>query len=381
MDPNRFDAIVRSLDRPATRRRRRHLQHRRRNVEPYQRDPGHPKQRRARRSGQPGFADGKRRQRHHRQRPGRLLPDRIGNGLPGLSPPPKDSARAAGRLPSARAAHCNDSRPASADERRHLRRRGAAPGAMLESGARPCRARQRHPPSAAASVQCWPRSASEPGSSTTPMPNPRRARKRRSRSRARQARRAAAPPASTANPTPSTAAAAGVRARPGRPAPAASARPEAPPVARNGAGGRASTRTPTRPHCGACGNACNGDLTCLSGECGCAAGTRCGNQCVDVQTDPGHCGACADPCGAGEACVGGQCATAIACTTDVQCWSTIAETGGTPTCQGGFCRCGNSGPASAPWPMAADVATSAAPAAARPARATGSAAPFRPGLG
>lgn len=143
MDPNRFDAIVRSLDRPATRRRRRHLQHRRRNVEPYQRDPGHPKQRRARRSGQPGFADGKRRQRHHRQRPGRLLPDRIGNGLPGLSPPPKDSARAAGRLPSARAAHCNDSRPASADERRHLRRRGAAPGAMLESGARPCRARPR----------------------------------------------------------------------------------------------------------------------------------------------------------------------------------------------------------------------------------------------
>lgn len=95
-------------------------------------------------------------------------------------------------------------------------------------------------------------------------------------------------------------------------------------------------------HCGECGRACQGDLICQNGECGCATGTQCGNQCVNTQTDPNHCGACDDPCPAGESCVSGQCATGISCTNDFQCWNTIAETGGTPTCVNGFCRCGNS---------------------------------------
>jgi hypothetical protein len=95
-------------------------------------------------------------------------------------------------------------------------------------------------------------------------------------------------------------------------------------------------------HCGSCGNSCQGDLTCLSGQCACAAGTKCGNSCVNTQTNANHCGGCGTTCGSGQTCVGGQCTTAIACANDFQCWSMIAETGGTPKCENGFCRCGNS---------------------------------------
>lgn len=61
-------------------------------------------------------------------------------------------------------------------------------------------------------------------------------------------------------------------------------------------------------HCGDCDTKCTGDLTCLNGQCGCADGTRCGNECVNTQTDPDHCGGCnTPPCANNETCQGGQC--------------------------------------------------------------------------
>lgn len=42
----------------------------------------------------------------------------------------------------------------------------------------------------------------------------------------------------------------------------------------------------------------------------CAAGTRCGDACVDTATDPAHCGACGVRCAEGEVCADGACAAA-----------------------------------------------------------------------
>jgi hypothetical protein len=91
-------------------------------------------------------------------------------------------------------------------------------------------------------------------------------------------------------------------------------------------------------HCGQCDRTFQGDLTCSGGECVCAAGTRCGNQCVNTQTNPNHCGACDDPCGAGEECVDGQCEIPIAtCTRDDDCRPFLSFKA--PRCLSGRCQC------------------------------------------
>ncbi|WP_437942597.1 hypothetical protein [Sorangium sp. So ce341] len=68
-----------------------------------------------------------------------------------------------------------------------------------------------------------------------------------------------------------------------------------------------------RDHCGDCATRCGRDERCSRGACRivCPAGTTgCGDQCVDVMTDPRNCGGCAGgsgkDCGAGT-CVGGVC--------------------------------------------------------------------------
>jgi hypothetical protein len=50
-------------------------------------------------------------------------------------------------------------------------------------------------------------------------------------------------------------------------------------------------------HCGACGNKCRDDQACVGGKCICDADkTRCGGDCVDLESDPLNCGACGNAC-------------------------------------------------------------------------------------
>src|SRR5665213_593339 len=53
----------------------------------------------------------------------------------------------------------------------------------------------------------------------------------------------------------------------------------------------------------------NGGTAGAGGSIGptCAAETQCGDQCVDVLTDPANCGSCGIPCSPGQSCQGGTC--------------------------------------------------------------------------
>jgi expansin (peptidoglycan-binding protein) len=61
-------------------------------------------------------------------------------------------------------------------------------------------------------------------------------------------------------------------------------------------------------NCGACGNACGTEQTCVGGMCTCAEpAVACGMACVDTMSDEQHCGMCGDACEAGETCANGRC--------------------------------------------------------------------------
>ncbi len=61
--------------------------------------------------------------------------------------------------------------------------------------------------------------------------------------------------------------------------------------------------------CGACGNACAADSTCVNGTCVTCpdAGSDCSNVCKNLRNDPSNCGHCANVCMANDTCVDGQC--------------------------------------------------------------------------
>jgi hypothetical protein len=79
--------------------------------------------------------------------------------------------------------------------------------------------------------------------------------------------------------------------------------------------GACVTTTSDAVHCGGCagqgGTTCTAGQVCEQGQCktGCALGTslRCGDSCVNVQTDPQNCGACGNACGNARSCRGGVC--------------------------------------------------------------------------
>jgi hypothetical protein len=64
-------------------------------------------------------------------------------------------------------------------------------------------------------------------------------------------------------------------------------------------------------NCGACGEACGPDASCVMGRCtasDCAPGlVACGEDCVDTSSDERHCGACDEPCEGTEVCQASTC--------------------------------------------------------------------------
>lgn len=100
--------------------------------------------------------------------------------------------------------------------------------------------------------------------------------------------------------------------------------------------GKACVNPKTSPnHCGGCGKRCEGDLTCINGQCACADTTRtkCGTACVNLQTDEQNCGVCGEICGGGQTCVSGDCVGATcnqACTGGQHCCDPFGS--GTPGC-------------------------------------------------
>jgi hypothetical protein len=92
-------------------------------------------------------------------------------------------------------------------------------------------------------------------------------------------------------------------------------------------------------HCGGCGQVCQGDLACLNSTCACAGGkTQCFNTCVNVQTDALNCGQCGNACGAGKSCQAGQCVTLTCGANELLCnGSCVTSIGAHPCCSQADC--------------------------------------------
>jgi hypothetical protein len=63
-------------------------------------------------------------------------------------------------------------------------------------------------------------------------------------------------------------------------------------------------------HCGSCDTVCGSDESCVSGSCACddADLDVCSGRCVDVTVDEAHCGRCGNACPPGATCTDGDCA-------------------------------------------------------------------------
>ena len=72
-----------------------------------------------------------------------------------------------------------------------------------------------------------------------------------------------------------------------------------------------------RDHCGSCGLACPGGRSCTAGSCqlSCPTGqTLCDDRCATLSTDRAHCGRCGNACGPGRVCADGACGAQRRCT-------------------------------------------------------------------
>jgi hypothetical protein len=66
-----------------------------------------------------------------------------------------------------------------------------------------------------------------------------------------------------------------------------------------------------KQNCGQCENICPGMETCIDGQCTLICPeelTNCGGLCVDLETDEEHCGGCGNECLYGQECIDGVCA-------------------------------------------------------------------------
>ncbi|MFT4038689.1 MAG: hypothetical protein QM692_10955 [Thermomicrobiales bacterium] len=103
----------------------------------------------------------------------------------------------------------------------------------------------------------------------------------------------------------------------------------------------------------------------------CASGaTRCGDACVNLQTDAQHCGSCNSRCGNGVACVDGKCpsscpASQIRCvdlcvdptSNENHCGGCGRKCKGDETCLGGVCGCADGTTTSCPNNLCVDLQT------------------------
>lgn len=95
-------------------------------------------------------------------------------------------------------------------------------------------------------------------------------------------------------------------------------------------------------HCGTCANDCAADAFCVDGTCTSdCPGLQCGDLCVDPSTNNQHCGNCNNPCGFDQVCSGGVCASE--CTFPLQnCGGSCVDTDwDTQHCGGCFNPCNN----------------------------------------
>ncbi len=109
-------------------------------------------------------------------------------------------------------------------------------------------------------------------------------------------------------------------------------------------------------HCGACGEACLGEASCVAGMCRCAVPEgmevrecgpteRCcrGVGCVDVVTSAAACGRCGVKCNPGESCAGGlcRCGAGEGCGPGLACCDGVC-CGAGESCCGGVCEASTS---------------------------------------
>ncbi len=91
-----------------------------------------------------------------------------------------------------------------------------------------------------------------------------------------------------------------------------------------GALGACSTHTEDRSNCGACGNVCLQNQSCVAGRCVspnacpagqfvCASATGAATPCSTHSEDRNNCGACGNLCAASQSCVAGRCVSPNAC--------------------------------------------------------------------
>ena len=98
--------------------------------------------------------------------------------------------------------------------------------------------------------------------------------------------------------------------------------------------------------CGNCGNACPKSATCTAGVCECSSAipTACKGSCVDTKTNLSNCGACGNTCPTGAACTNGTCVCPT--TASTVCGGACVDKNSDPMNCGG---CGTVCPASAKY--------------------------------